>query len=557
MTWMNSFTAKLKMPIGISDFETIRKRNAYYVDKSSLISELINSMSAVTLFTRPRRFGKTLTMSMLESFFNIEKNSKNLFDGLEISKNEALCATWMNEYPVISLTFKEIEGLDFETAYEYLKEVLADLFSQYPFLIDEASTAENDKELFYNLQNCSATKAGVKKSLKLLVKLLFNYYGKPVILLLDEYDVPLAKAADNGYYKEMLDIMRGILQVLKDNNNLAFAVITGCLRISKESIFTGTNNFKINTITSKRFNEYFGFTEREVKELLQDINASSQYDKVKEWYDGYNFGGVEIYCPWDVINYADDFINEDKVEPSCYWNNTSGNTISRSFIDRFSNEIRDDFEVLLKGGQIQKTIKEDLTYDLLHSSEENFWSVLYLTGYLTMVKESKFISKEITLKIPNKEIREIFNDTIKEWFATTVGNMNRNKLFQAIWNADVATITEQMTKILIRTISYYDYREDFYHAFLVGIFTGAGYSVKSNRENGEGRSDVVIKDNNNMRVAIFEVKYSEKKAYLEKDCDRALDQIRDRQYFVEFEDEYEEVFCYGISFWKKRCLVKG
>ena len=556
MTWMNSFTAQLKMPIGISDFETIRKRNAYYVDKSSLISELINSMSAVTLFTRPRRFGKTLTMSMLESFFNIEKNSKNLFDGLEISKNEALCAAWMNEYPVISLTFKEIEGLDFETAYENLKEVLADLFSQYPFLIDEASTAENDKELFYNLQNCSATKAGVKKSLKLLVKLLFNYYGKPVILLLDEYDVPLAKAADNGYYKEMLDIMRGILQVLKDNNNLAFAVITGCLRISKESIFTGTNNFKINTITSKRFNEYFGFTEREVKELLQDINASSQYDKVKEWYDGYNFGGVEIYCPWDVINYADDFINEDKVEPSCYWNNTSGNTIIRSFIDRFSNEIRDDFEVLLKGGQIQKTIKEDLTYDLLHSSEENFWSVLYLTGYLTMVKESKFISKEITLKIPNKEIREIFNDTIKEWFTTTVGNMNRNKLFQAIWNADVATITEQMTKILVRTISYYDYREDFYHAFLVGIFTGAGYSVKSNRENGEGRSDVVIKDNNNMRVAIFEVKYSEKKADLEKDCDRALDQIRDRQYFVEFEDEYEEVFCYGISFWKKRCLVK-
>lgn len=556
MTWMNSFTVKLKMPIGISDFETIRKRNAYYVDKSSLISELINSMSAVTLFTRPRRFGKTLTMSMLESFFNIEKNSKNLFDGLEISKNEALCAAWMNEYPVISLTFKEIEGLDFETAYEYLKEVLADLFSQYPFLIDEASTAENDKELFYNLQNCSATKAGVKKSLKLLVKLLFNYYGKPVILLLDEYDVPLAKAADNGYYKEMLDIMRGILQVLKDNNNLAFAVITGCLRISKESIFTGTNNFKINTITSKRFNEYFGFTEREVKELLQDINASSQYDKVKEWYDGYNFGGVEIYCPWDVINYADDFINEDKVEPSCYWNNTSGNTIIRSFIDRFSNEIRDDFEVLLKGGQIQKTIKEDLTYDLLHSSEENFWSVLYLTGYLTMVKESKFISKEITLKIPNKEIREIFNDTIKEWFTATVGNMNRNKLFQAIWNADVATITEQMTKILVRTISYYDYREDFYHAFLVGIFTGAGYSVKSNRENGEGRSDVVIKDNNNMRVAIFEVKYSEKKADLEKDCDRALDQIRDRKYFVEFEDEYEEVFCYGISFWKKRCLVK-
>lgn len=556
MTWMNSFTAQLKMPIGISDFETIRKRNAYYVDKSSLISELINSMSAVTLFTRPRRFGKTLTMSMLESFFNIEKNSKNLFDGLEISKNEALCAAWMNEYPVISLTFKEIEGLDFETAYEYLKEVLADLFSQYPFLIDEASTAENDKELFYNLQNCSATKAGVKKSLKLLVKLLFNYYGKPVILLLDEYDVPLAKAADNGYYKEMLDIMRGILQVLKDNNNLAFAVITGCLRISKESIFTGTNNFKINTITSKRFNEYFGFTEREVKELLQDINASSQYDKVKEWYDGYNFGGVEIYCPWDVINYADDFINEDKVEPSCYWNNTSGNTIIRSFIDRFSNEIRDDFEVLLKGGQIQKTIKEDLTYDLLHSSEENFWSVLYLTGYLTMVKESKFISKEITLKIPNKEIREIFNDTIKEWFTTTVGNMNRNKLFQAIWNADVATITEQMTKILVRTISYYDYREDFYHAFLVGIFTGAGYSVKSNRENGEGRSDVVIKDNNNMRVAIFEVKYSEKKADLEKDCDRALDQIRDKQYFVEFVDEYEEVFCYGISFWKKRCLVK-
>lgn len=546
----------LRMPVGNSSFEEIRERNDYYIDKTGLIRDLVRSSTKVTLFTRPRRFGKTLTMRMLESFFNIEKNSNALFENLEISQDKELCGEWMNQYPVISLTFKEIEDLDFETAYAKLKNKITDLFQQYHFILNSDKIEINDKERFSKLVLGEATSDKVQEALKLLINILYTYYGKKVILLLDEYDVPLAKASENGYYREMLNIMRGVLQVLKDNDHLQFAVITGCLRISKESIFTGTNNFKVNTISSTRFNEYFGFTESEVKKLLSDAGALAQYDKVKAWYDGYNFGGTEIYCPWDMINYVDDFLYEGRTEPKCYWNNTSGNTIIRTFVDKYSNEIREDFEILIKGGNIQKTIKEDLTYDLLHSSEENFWSVLYLTGYLTMVKENKSSEREMLLRIPNKEVKEIFNDTIGEWFKDTVCTMNRKQLFHAVWKGNTETITEQMTGILARTISYYDYREDFYHAFLAGIFTGAGYRVESNKEHGEGRSDIVVKDAGNLRIAVFEIKYSEKKADLEKDCKKALMQIKNRQYTVEYEDDYDEILCYGVAFYKKRCRVE-
>ena len=546
----------LRMPVGISSFEEIRERNDYYIDKTGLIRVLVRSSTKVTLFTRPRRFGKTLTMRMLESFFNIEKDSKLLFEDLEISQDRELCGEWMNQYPVISLTFKEIEDLDFETAYAKLKNKITDLFQQYRFILNSDKIEMNDKKRFSKLVSGEAPSDKVQEALKLLINILYTYYGKKVILLLDEYDVPLAKASENGYYREMLNIMRGVLQVLKDNDHLQFAVITGCLRISKESIFTGTNNFKVNTISSTRFNEYFGFTESEVKKLLSDAGALAQYDKVKAWYDGYNFGGTEIYCPWDMINYVDDFLYEGRTEPKCYWNNTSGNTIIRTFVDKYSDEIREDFEVLIKGGSIRKMIKEDLTYDLLHSSEENFWSVLYLTGYLTMVKERSFSEREMLLRIPNKEVKEIFNDTIAEWFKDTVHTLNRKKLFDAVWRGDSEIITGQITGILARTISYYDYREDFYHAFLAGIFTGAGYRVESNKEHGEGRSDIVVKDAGNFRIAVFEIKYSEKKADLEKDCKKALTQIKNRQYTVEYEDDYDEILCYGIAFYKKRCRVE-
>ena len=551
-----NFTPSIKMPVGISSFEKIRESKAYYVDKSELIEELIHSQADVTLFTRPRRFGKTLIMRMLESFFSINKDSKRLFDGLKISDNTELCESYMNQYPTIFLTFKEIEGRNFELAFKKLKKKIYTLCKEYTFLLSSDKIDEEDKKLFEELNSGNVDEAGIQDSLNVLVRLLYIYYDRPVILLLDEYDVPLAKASENGYYKEMLDVMRGFMQVLKDNDYLHFAVVTGCLRISKESIFTGTNNFSVNTITSRRFNEYFGFTEQEVKQILKDAGILSQYNKIKDWYDGYNFGEIDIYCPWDVINYVDDFLNGESNLPKCYWVNTSGNEIIRTFIDNYADEIQEDFESLIAGKSIRMSIKEDLTYDLIHSSKDNFWSVLYLTGYITSEKNSRSESGQVLLKIPNQEIREIFNDTVCRWFEERVHTLNRGKLFAAVWSGDSAMITEQITKILVRTISYYDYREDFYHAFLAGIFTGAGYRVESNKEHGEGKSDIVVKDTRNFRIAVFEIKYADKKAELGKCCDIALAQIVNRQYTVEYIEDYDEILCYGVSFCKKRCLVK-
>lgn len=548
---------RIQLPVGVSSFEKIRMNNNYYVDKTGLIREVVSDTSDVILITRPRRFGKTLGMNMLESFFNIEKDTRELFDELEISQDTDICDKWMNRYPTVFMTFKEIDGLNFASAYARMRNKISEIFNRFEYLMESDRISQDEKKIFVQIKRGEESEDWLKDSLTFLTKLLRRHYGSPVVVLLDEYDVPLAKATDNGYYKEMLDLMKGLLQVFKDNNDLAFAVITGCLRIAKESIFTGTNNFKINTISSKRFNEYFGFTEAEVKKILSDANASEQYEKVKEWYDGYNFGGRDIYCPWDVVNYVDDFIYEGRTQPMCYWNNTSGNTIIRMFIDKFSDEIREDFEDLLANRVIRKTIKEDLTYDLLHSSEENFWSILYLTGYLTMAKENNdnFPEREILLKIPNKEVEQIFNDSIREWFKDTVHVLERDDLFKAVWNGNAEEMTKQITRLLAITISYYDYREDFYHAFLAGIFTGAGYRVESNREHGEGRSDIVVKDRKNMRVAIFEIKYAKKKQDLEKACDEAIIQMKKRQYNVDYEDDYDEILCYGIAFYKKRCFV--
>lgn len=551
----------LNIPVGVSDFTEIRKNGYYYIDKSGLIKDILKTASTkVTLITRPRRFGKTLAMSMLDSYFDIRKDSKQLFDGLEISQNQVLCSEWMNKYPTIFVSFRQVEGLDFKGAYDMLTVVIANLFNEHIYLLDSKKATEFQKTSFKNLLSGNASVKEVKSSIYLLMNMMNDYYNEPVILLIDEYDVPVAKANNNGYYNEMLDVMKSLMQTVKDNKTLKFAIITGCLRIGKESIFTGMNNFVSDTIVSSRLNEYFGFTQKEVNKILSDADAITHADIIKEWYDGYHFGNYDIYCPWDVMNYILDLQYNPKAKPQSYWKNTSDNAIIRSFIDYSGSNITRKLEVLMSGGHIFQHIDEYLTYDYLHSDEDNIWSILYLTGYLTQVKEDvgrKLDDSKMTaLTIPNKEIRDIFETTVIKWFGDSARMWNRKALFDAVWSGNSESITYEMNKLLRKTISYHDYREDFYHAFLAGIFAGAGYMVDSNKEHGEERSDVVVYDTVNARVAVFEAKYTRTLDKLESECDIALEQIDERMYAKEYEDDYDDIMCYGISFFKKRCLVK-
>ena len=548
----------LNIPVGISDFERIRELNYYYVDKTGLIKTLLQGeMDQVTLITRPRRFGKTMAMNMVASFLDIRKDSKKLFDGLEISKEKEICKNWMNQYPTLFLSLKDVDGTTFENAFNMLKFVISSLCSQNSYLETGENIRENEKDIFSRLRSQTASITDIKGSIVTIINMMQSYYEKPVILLIDEYDVPIAKASNNGYYKEMLEVIKGMLSTaLKDNSSLKFAVITGCLKIAKESIFTGTNNFVSDTISSTRYNEYYGFTQQDVDKLLADAEIEEKADLIKEWYDGYNFGEFEVYCPWDVMNYLRDLQNDLNARPVSYWKNTSDNAIIRSFIDYTGAAIRKKLEVLIAGGSICQKIEEDLTYDYLHSSEDNLWSILYLTGYLTKVGE-RDKDGQIELRIPNKEVKEIFESTVRKWFEDSARVTNRKDLFDAVWNKDADKATKEISTLLRMTISYYDYRENFYHAFLVGIFAGVGYSVESNREHGEGRSDMVIYNDVTGQVAVFEAKYSRKLEDLEKDCQKALDQINTKMYAKEFEDAYEEVLCYGIAFYKKRCLVKS
>lgn len=553
---------KVNLPVGVSDFEEIRKGGYYYIDKSSLISELLETTATkITLITRPRRFGKTMGMKMLADFFDIRKDSSVLFDGLEISRNPELCEKWMNQYPTVFFSLKDVSGLNFENAYEMLRGCLAYLFQKFSDLPESKAVNDYERTTFWHIANKEASVDEVKSSLFLLTRMLAEHYGKQVILLLDEYDVPVAKAADNGYYREMLDVIKIMLSMaLKDNTFLRFAVITGCLKITKESIFTGTKNFVCDTISSSRLNEFFGFTQKEVEKLLKDTGFGEQVETVQAWYDGYRFGDMEIYCPWDVVNYVRDLQADPLAKPKSYWKNTSDNAIIRSFIEHTGSSITSKLEKLMAGETIVQKVEEELTYDVLHSSEENLWSVLYLTGYLTKAKKTEpqeeLRNGEAALVIPNAEIREIFESTVKKWFDDSARAWNRKALFHAVWSGDSEVVTEEMGKLLRRTISYHDYREDFYHAFLAGIFAGAGYMVESNREHGEGRSDVTVHDPVNGRVAVFEVKYSKSLKDMAADCEKAVGQIDARMYAEEFEDTYDEIFCYGISFFKKRCLVK-
>lgn len=552
-------TGKAMLPMGIENFQEMRTGKFYYVDKTGLIKTLLENFGKVTLFTRPRRFGKTLMMSMLSEFFDIQKDSAALFKGLKVFDNRELCDKWMNQYPTLFLSFRSVEGLNFDKAYSKLEAVVAQCYTEQIDLLNSDRVNAYEKAFFDRIASKRASREEIENSLFLLTKLMRAHYGRPVILLIDEYDVPLAKANDKGYYTEMLDVIRGIVQAVKDNDSLKFAIITGCLRIAKESIFTGTNNLIADTISDTRLNEYFGFTQREVDKLLQDTDLEVHAGEMKEWYDGYRFGNCNVYCPWDVMNYVQDLMLDSKAKPAGYWKNSSDNAVIRSFIDYSGDAITKKMEVLLSGGYIIQRVKDDLTYDYLHSSEENLWSVLYLTGYLTQMEETeagKEIPKDsMALVIPNLEVKEIFESAIKTWFEDSSRTWDRKALFAAVWNENAEELTREMTKLLRKTISYHDYREDFYHAFLAGIFAGAGYNVESNREHGEGRSDIIVQDYVGDRMAVFEVKYSRKQEELVRDCEEAIAQIDARNYAEEFKDDYARVICYGISFFKKRCLV--
>lgn len=551
----------MNIPVGISDFEKIRKNGYYYIDKTKLIAELLKKEpTEVTLITRPRRFGKTMGMSMLANFFDIRKDSRECFDGLVIQQHEAICKKWMNRYPTLFLSFKDVDGINYENALGMLKFVISQICEEHSYL-EECDRVSNEyKEMFARLKKQEGTLTDVKCGLLIIMKMMQIYYNKPVILLLDEYDVPVAKASAGGYYNEMMEVIKAIMSTtLKDNSSLCFAVITGCLKIAKESIFTGTNNFVSDTIASSNLNEYFGFTQEDVDKILDDAQVAEKADIIKKWYDGYHFGDVDVYCPWDVMNYIFELQKDSSAKPVGYWRNTSDNAIIRTFIDYSGTEITWKMEKLMSGGYIIQHIEDNLTYDYLNSSEDNLWSILYLTGYLT--KEKKCNVEEAipdgmcALIIPNMEIKEIFEATILSWFNDTTKKIDRSRLFNAVWNGDSITVTKEMNILLRQTISYHDYREDFYHAFLAGIFAGAGYMVESNREHGEGRSDVIVYDMAGARVAIFEAKYSKDVAHLNESCVKAIEQINTKMYSEEFNDSYDEVLCYGISFFKKRCMV--
>lgn len=547
----------INVPVGISNFEKIRQDGYYYVDKTGLIKDMLkNKIPEVTLITRPRRFGKTLAMSMLASFFDIRRDSKKLFQGLNISKEQQLCNDWMNQYPTLFLSFKDVDGTIFENALGLLRFTIAELCKKHTYLIESDMVDQDDKETFRKLKSMGSNLPELQGSIIMLMNMMKAYYNKPVILLIDEYDVPIAKASSNGYYKEMLEVMKTMLSTaLKDNETLKFAVVTGCLKIAKESVFTGTNNFVSDTISSERYNEYYGFTQKDVDQILQDSQIEEKASDIKEWYDGYRFGEFDVYCPWDVMNYLWDLTNNQNAKPVSYWKNTSDNAIIRSFIDYSGAAIKKKLEILISGGSIRQQIEENLTYDYLHSSEENLWSILYLTGYLTNASE-RDTDGTIELKIPNKEIKEIFETTVKKWFEDNAKIIDRKELFDAVWTGNADILTKEIGTLLRMTISYHDYKEDFYHAFLAGIFAGAGYVVESNKEHGEGRSDIVIYDDYEGKVAIFEAKKSQNPEDMKLDCEKAIKQINEKMYANEFEDVYDEILCYGISFFKKRCLVK-
>ena len=559
----------LKLPVGIENFEEFRKLGFYYIDKTRLIEQLLQGWGKVTLFTRPRRFGKTLNMSMLKSFFEIGTD-KSLFDGLYISGNKELCDEYMGKYPVIFLSLKGVDGLDFTTARRMLCAILKNEFDRHYYLKTSDALTDEDRTLFIKMLQGSDD--NIEDSIRMLSKLLFKHFGQKAVILIDEYDVPLDKAFQNGYYKEMVSLIRGLFgQALKTNEFLQFAVLTGCLRISKESIFTGLNNFKVMSITDSRFDEQFGFTDGDVRKLLSDYGMDSHFDEIKEWYDGYHFGRADVYCPWDVINHVDHLRDDSDAKPQTYWINSSGNSLVRRLINRADSSTKDEIERLIAGEAIEKVIRLDLTYDEIDNSIDNIWSVLFTTGYLTKIGEVKLPDSEsyaYKLVIPNKEVREVFVLQIQEWFKAVVANENDTMklLSRAILDKDEQQIARQLNIVMGRMISILDtkapddMKENFYHGLLLGLLRGSnpGWLIKSNRESGDGFSDILIKPEDPDAGIIIEVKYAKEIKGLDAACDAAMAQIKDKRYDEALRDEDRcDILAYGIAFCRKRCRVVG
>lgn len=564
----------LKLPVGIDNFEKIRKSGFYYIDKTRLIEQLLQNWGEVNLFTRPRRFGKTLNMSMFKSFFEIGTD-KSIFDGLYISQNTALCNEYMGKYPVVFISFKDVNGLTFDRAYDALVQIIGEIANGFSFLMNSDKLSKNEKEQYQGIIQIKDGKyhmsdGVVISSLKVLSQLLTKHYGKNTIFIIDEYDVPLDKAFQHGYYDEMVELIRGILgKVLKTNDYLQFAILTGCLRISKESIFTGINNFKVLSILDARFDEQFGFADDEVKNLLADYGLASHFEEAKEWYDGYHFGNVDVYCPWDVINYVDNLVANPTARPQTYWINSSGNSLVRRLINIADSTTKDEVERLIAGESIEKVVHLELTYNEIDKNIDNIWSVLFTTGYLTKVGEVKLPDSEnyaLKLVIPNKEVREVFILQIQEWFKEVVAKDNDEirVLSKAILEADTEKIQRQLNIILDRMISILDtkardrQKENFYHGLLLGLLRGSNpnWLIKSNRESGDGFSDIIIKPEDPDSGIIIEVKYATSFQGLDKFCEDAMNQINTRRYDAVLREEGRcNIIKYGIAFHKKRCKV--
>lgn len=556
----------LKLPVGIDDFRKIRECGFYYVDKTKLVEQLMQNWGEVNLFTRPRRFGKTLNMSMLRSFFEIGTD-KSLFDGLYISRNKELCDMHMGKYPVISITLKGIEGMTFEEARNMLKIILKNEARRHYYLKNSDRLTDDDKQQYEQI--LLGTSENTADSLRLLSQLLFLHYDKKVVILIDEYDVPLDKAFQNGYYSEMTSLIRGILgQALKTNDYLQFAVLTGCLRISKESIFTGLNNFKVLSIADARFDEQCGFTDSEVRDILEEYGVSDKISEVKDWYDGYRFGKADVYCPWDVINYVDHLQADPNARPQAYWINSSGNGLVRRLINIADESTKDEIERLIAGETIEKAIRLELTYDEIDNSIDNIWSVLFTTGYLTNAGEIELPGGDgygYRLVIPNKEVRQVFVSQIQEWFRQTVtyDNGSVQDLCGAFMDGDTDKIQSNLNMILIKTISVLDtkarddQKENFYHGLLLGLLRSKpDWRIKSNRESGDGFSDISIEPTIPEKGIVVEVKYSNTVSGLDDACGKAMKQIRDRRYDEALrEDGREDIIAYGIAFCRKRCKV--
>mgnify|MGYP000263293419 FL=1 len=569
-------TSTLKLPVGIDDFRKLRESSFYYVDKTRLIEQLLLNWSEVTLFTRPRRFGKTLNMSMLKSFFEIGTD-KSLFDGLYISGNKELCDEYMGKYPVIFLSFKGVEGLTYDEAFDAFVRVIGKEISRVSFLADSDKLTMLEREQYKGLTiiedgNFVFSKDKLISSLQLLSQMLYKHYDQKVVILIDEYDVPLDKAFQNGYYKEMVSLIRGLFgQALKTNEFLQFAVLTGCLRVSKESIFTGLNNFEINSIVDIDHDEQFGFTDDEVIKLLSDYDRSERYPDVKEWYDGYHFGNADIYCPWDVINFAKKLVSDPSARPSAFWINSSGNDMVKRFVDKADQTTRDEIEKLVAGGFVEKQLRLELTYDEIDNTIDNLWSVLFTTGYLTKIGEVKVPDSEsyaYKLVIPNKEVREVFILQIQEWFKAVVANDDDTMklLSKAILDKDDKQIARQLNIVMSRMISILDtkapdaMKENFYHGLLLGLLRGSNpdWLIKSNRESGDGFSDILIEPEDPDAGIVIEVKYAKEMKDLDAACEVAMAQIKNKRYDEALRDEGRcDILAYGIAFCRKRCRVVG